>query len=91
MVSFHDSPEKYNSPKMLKKLDDEVNAMFAAILALVNEIAVYSVTTPTKPATQTKLHTNYPITVEYLNNRICTNFRFKSIYFTLYVYVYDQE
>ncbi|KAK3729136.1 hypothetical protein QZH41_005822 [Actinostola sp. cb2023] len=24
MVSFHDSPEKYNSPKMLKKLDDEI-------------------------------------------------------------------
>jgi len=24
MVSFHDSPEKYNSPRMLKKLDEEV-------------------------------------------------------------------
>ncbi|XP_031572138.1 COP9 signalosome complex subunit 3-like [Actinia tenebrosa] len=24
MVCFHDSPEKYNSPKMLKKLDDEI-------------------------------------------------------------------
>lgn len=24
MVSFHQNPEKYNNPKMLKKLDDEV-------------------------------------------------------------------
>ncbi|XP_020896889.1 COP9 signalosome complex subunit 3 [Exaiptasia diaphana] len=24
MVSFHDSPEKYNSPNMLKKLDEEI-------------------------------------------------------------------
>ena len=24
MVSFHQNPEKYNNPKMLKQLDDEV-------------------------------------------------------------------
>ena len=24
MVSFHQNPEKYNNPKMLKKLDSEV-------------------------------------------------------------------
>ena len=26
MVSFHSNPEKYNDPKMLKKLDDEVSS-----------------------------------------------------------------
>ena len=25
MVSFHSNPEKYNDPKMLKKLDEEVS------------------------------------------------------------------
>ena len=28
MVSFHQNPEKYNNPKMLKKLDTEVGLSF---------------------------------------------------------------
>jgi len=46
-------------------------------------------TTPTK-ATQTNFHTNYPITIEYLNNRICTNFQIFTLkaYILLYMCMY---
>jgi len=49
----------------------------------------YSVTTPTK-ATQTNVHTNYPITIEYLNNRICTNCQIYALkaYILLYMCMY---
>lgn len=32
MVSFHQNPEKYNNPKMLKKLDSEVCCYIRKVL-----------------------------------------------------------
>lgn len=32
MVIFHDDPEKYNSPNMLKKLEDEVYSLLLSVI-----------------------------------------------------------
>ena len=63
---------EFVSLKTLEFQKSSFKALKVLDFLLKNIEKYYSATTQTK-ATQTNCHTNYPITIEYLNNRIATN------------------